>query len=252
MATNFDLIFEDFDAELQAIEGMIASLLTTGSVITSGRSRVAGANAATLLLAATFEEFVRQSVKALFNTLASSAADITAFPSKVTSTVWRRSLERLARIPFEDVESGSAAITARIGATLSFCIQKDVRADVSDALAHNDNNMRPGELNRLFKQIGINNMCAKACENPALLQELGCDSVGQATGELERRLEDFFRRRNEIAHAIQLNSSSGPTSLQDDISLFRKLARAIAEQCERNRNPPAPDYVAPQVPVAGV
>lgn len=233
MVTEFDLVFEDFEAELNAVEGMIASLATTGESTTSARARVAGANAATLLLASTFEEFVRQEVRAVFTTRSAGAADINVFPRKIAGAVWRRSLERLAKVALEDLERDTTALDERIKATVDFCIGKDVKADVSDAVAHNDNNMRPGELNRLFNQLGISNMCGRAAGYDPLMVHLGRDTPGTALTQLETRLEKFFRRRNEIAHAIQLNSSSGPPSLSSDIALFREFGRALAVECAR-------------------
>jgi hypothetical protein len=227
MATEFELILEDFEAELVAIEGMIASLSSTGSS-SPARARVAGANAATLLLAATFEEYVRQEVKATFNARAANVSDMKDFPPKIAGVVWRRSLERLSREPLEDLVRDPSGLDDRLKATVGFCIQKDLQADVSDAVAHNDNNMRPGELNRLFNQLGLKDMCAKAASHAPLTKFLGCDSAGKANAALQARLEDFFVRRNTIAHAIQLNSSSGAPALTSDIEFFRELARALA------------------------
>jgi hypothetical protein len=233
MVTEFDLVFEDFEAELRALEGMIASLATTGEGPTSARARVAGANAATLLLAATFEEFVRQEVRAVFTTKAATAAGLDDFPNKIAGAVWRRSLERLARTSLEDLSSDPSALNDTLKATIDFCIAKDVKADVSDAVVHNENNMRPGQLNQLFNQLGLKGMCGKACEYEPLASHLGCDSPGKALIELESRLEDFFRRRNEIAHAIQLNSSSGPPALASDISLFREFGKGLVVESAR-------------------
>lgn len=245
MVSEFGIISDDFEAELAAIEGMIASLSTTGQSTTSAQSRVAGANAASLLLAATFEEFIRQQVRAVFKTKAKAAKGIDDFPPKIAPNVWRRSLERLARIPFEDVLANSRDIDGKINSTRAFCIGRDLDSDVSDAVAHNDNNMRPGELNRLFNQLGLTNMIGKAAENPPLVQFLGCESAGKAAIDLASRLDDFFRRRNEIAHAIKLNSSSGPPALAADIEFFRAVAKAITSECERFCSPPNDEGAPP-------
>jgi len=228
MTTEFDLIFEDFEAELLAIEGMIASLATTGEELTSARARIAGANAATLLLAATFEEFARQEVRAVFVAKAAGATNFNAFPEKIATAVWRRSLERLARAAIDDLSRDARAVEAKLRATVEFCLSRDVKADVSDDVGHNDQNMRPAELNRLFGQLGLTNVCARACDYEPLAAHLGCDTAGKASVELQSRLEDFFRRRNEIAHAIQLNSSSGPSGLSADILLFREFGKGLA------------------------
>jgi hypothetical protein len=231
MATEFDLVLEDFEAELTAIEGMIAALPSSGEAATTPRARVAGANAATLLLAATFEEFVRQEVRAVFTAKAAAASNIGDLSTKIAGVVWRRALERLARLPIEELQEDSAAVEARIRATIDFCIAGNVRADVSEDVAHNDNNMRPIEMNRLFNQVGLKNMCGAAAEDEELIAFLGCDGAGTAETELRARMEDFFRRRNEIAHAIELNSSSGPPALLADVALFREFGKAIAAKC---------------------
>jgi hypothetical protein len=228
MATEFELILEDFEAELSAIEAMIATLSTTGGSASPARARIAGANAATLLLAATFEEFVRQEVKATFVARAAAASGMNDFPAKIARVVWRRSLERLSKEPLEDLERDPSGLDDKLKAAVGFCIQKDLKADVSDAVAYNENNMRPAELNRLFNQLGLKDACSKAAEYAPLAKFLGCDSLGKANLVLRSRLEDFFVRRNTIAHAIQLNSSSGAPALAADIEFFRELGRALA------------------------
>jgi hypothetical protein len=238
MITEFDLIYDDFAIELDALDGMISSVIASGTTATASRSRVAGANAATLLLAATFEEFVRQTVRALFNAKVKAAKDISEFPKKIAANVWRRSLEMLARTSFEDIQGKGRDVGDKLNAIQKFCIEKDIKADVSKALAHNENNMRPGQLNQLFNQIGVDNMCGRTCNNADLVKVLGCDSPGKAISALESRLEDFFRRRNDIAHAVQLNSSSGPTSLAADILLFRAFGRALANESQGIVTPP--------------
>jgi hypothetical protein len=227
MATEFELILEDFEAELVAIEGMIASLSAVGSK-SPARARIAGANAATLLLAATFEEFVRQEVRATFVARAATASSIEDFSPKIAGVVWRRSLERLSKEPLEDLARDPSGLDDRLRATVGFCIQKNLKSDVSDAVAYNDNNMGPGELNRLYKQLGLKDACGKVADCPPLIKFLGCDTPGKADALLRARLEDFFVRRNTIAHAIQLNSSSGAPALTSDIEFFRELARALA------------------------
>jgi hypothetical protein len=88
--------------------------------------------------------------------------------------------------------------------------------------------MRLQELGRLFNQIGLKEIISKCCEDGGLMEFLGADTPGKANALLESRFNDFFRRRNEIAHAIQLGSSSGPTELLNDIAMFRTFARALS------------------------
>ena len=230
MPSEFDLVFEDFKIELIALEGMIGSLANVSGNIASARSRVAGANAATLLLAAMFEEFIRQQVRAIFVAKATSACSLEVFPKKIAGVVWRRSLERLSRASLDDLSSDPRSLNEKLKAVVDFCVAKDVTADVSDAVIHNEQNMRPEEMNSLFNRVGVSNMCARSCAHAPLMAFLGCETEGSADAELRARLEDFFRRRNEIAHAVQLNSSSGPPALALDIALFRHFGEAIASE----------------------
>ncbi len=233
MTTEFDAIFGDFSEELDAISDMADAGSRLGPETSTARARIAAGNGATLLLAATFEEYVRQQVRAAFVEKARRAKSMKDFPPKIASTVWKRSLEALARTPFEEIETDGGRANGRVAATLSFCLRKELTADVADILAHNDYNMRPGELGRLFNQIGMTSIISRACEDEELVDFLGADTPGKATALLESRLEQFFRRRNEIAHAIKLGSASGPTELHQDVDLFRAFGRALSVAIQR-------------------
>jgi hypothetical protein len=202
MLTEFDVIFNEFSSELDALSEMALSPTDIGPKGPTARARIAAGNGATLLLAATFEEYIRQQVRAAFRKKSKHATSIKDFPAKIASTVWKRSLEALARTSFEDIEADSRKTDARLAATLSFCLRKEITADVGEILSHNESNMRLQELGRLFNQIGLHDIVSVACEDDALQEMLGADTSGEARALLESRFSDFFRRRNEIAHAI--------------------------------------------------
>jgi hypothetical protein len=42
------------------------------------------------------------------------------------------------------------------------------------------------------------------------------------------RLDAFFQRRNDMAHALQAGRSSGPVEILQDIELFRLFGRGLA------------------------
>ncbi|HEX8216583.1 MAG TPA: HEPN domain-containing protein [Allosphingosinicella sp.] len=229
MPTEFDAIFDEFSEELDSLAEMAGDRGTSsGAAGLTPRARVAAANAAVLLLAAVFEEHVRQQVRAAFREKTRSARALSDFPHKIAAVVWKRSLEGLARTPFEEIETNVRSADEQVAATLAFCLRKEVAANVEHALSHNENNMRPGELNRLFNQIGLKSIITECCKQPRLKAFLGKDTFGTAQIELEARLEAFFRRRNSTAHAIQFGSSSGPTELLQDIEMFRALGQALA------------------------
>jgi hypothetical protein len=236
MLTEFELIFEEFSAELDALSEMTASPGKHASELTS-RARIAAGNAATLLLAAVFEEYVRQQVKAAFKEKSIRAKGISDFPNNIASKIWRRALETLARTQFEEVEGNARIFEERFAAVVSFSIKKDVMSDVSDAIAHNENNMRPTQLSELFNQIGISKILHKICDEKDLLDHLNCDEPEKARTTLVTEIEEFFRRRNHVAHAIKLGSSSGPLEISQDIELFRVFGQSLFRALNRELPP---------------
>jgi hypothetical protein len=173
MLTEFDAIFSEFESELEALVELAHGPADVGPSPLTARARIAAGNGATLLLAATFEEYVRAQVRAAFREKTKHAKDMKDFPPKMAGTVWRRSLEGLARKPFEEIESDGRGTDARLTATLSFCLKKEITADVSEIIASNDINMRLNELGRLFNQIGLKEIISKCCEDGSLMEYLG-------------------------------------------------------------------------------
>jgi len=53
------------------------------------------------------------------------------------------------------------------------------------------------------------------------------DNAGRAAERTRSTIEDFFRRRNEIAHAIQIGASIGPTSLAEDVEFFEAVSGGL-------------------------
>ena len=232
----FALIFEEFSGELDALGEIAVHPKESGeggAHPLSAKARVAAGNAATLLLAAVFEEYVRQLVKAAFREKSNTAKGIQDFPQNIAAKVWRQSLSMLASAEMEDVEANPADYETRLAAVVAFSLKKNVTSDVGQALAHNQNNMRPDLLAGLFKQIGIPKILHKSCEDQEMLDYVDSDNGDHARNHLAAALNDFFKRRNYIAHAIQLNTSSGPQQLGKDISLLYTFGRALQRALDR-------------------
>lgn len=227
------IIKEDFSEELDALVEL--STFGKGSDVLSRRARIAVANSLTLLLASVFEEFVRQLVKAAFNELRQLGHGFDAFP-KLQSRIWKTALERAARRSFEDVSVDTRFTRDEISQILMFCLDSNVLANVDDVVAHNDNNMRPEELGRLFGRIGVKDAFGAACSRAPVIDYFLTENGGQATVAARAALEDFFERRNGIAHALAIGSSSGPTNISKDIDMIRVLGFCLAEAVDLKIN----------------
>lgn len=226
-AEDLTAIHDEFLGELQGIKEFSSPPVDGSARTLSARARVAAANGATLLLAALYEECVRQFVKALFNFRRATEDGRSKFPDKLPSIIWRRSLELLSKKQLDDLVRSGGQTSAQLRDIVSFCIRGDLNADVSSAVSHNENNMRPEEMGRLFNQVGLQNVLQRLGETDDLKTYFAEDNPGRVAERIRATLEDFFRRRNEIAHAIQIGASIGPTTLNDDVEFFEKISSGL-------------------------
>lgn len=228
MVSEFRLILEEFSSELDALAEM--SVGQQESI--TARARIAAGNAATLLLAAIFEEYIRQQVRIAFKEKVKRVNGPGDFPSNLAIKVWRKTLDASMRTQIGELDGNSREVEERFATAVAFSIKKDMRAEVSDAVSHNENNMRPDQMAELFKQIGVPSMLSKCCEQVEMSDLVGGNNADDTRLKIIARIEDFFRRRNIVAHAITLGSSSGPAEIAADIELFKALSRAIVRTLE--------------------
>lgn len=151
MATVFSVILEDYEEELDAIRILVDA--SADPAHGKPRARIAGANAAVLLLAATFEEFVRQLARAYAKNVVDTCGSFERLPPKLTGVAWRRTLEAMARTRLDSQSTNISRegmftdLLIRFTKVYEFC-KGDISQDIFDELIHNENNMRPQSLIR--------------------------------------------------------------------------------------------------------
>lgn len=240
MPSIFEVIAEEFEQELEAIRILVDPRADANL---AARVRVAGANAAVLLLAATFEEFVRELAREYARAVVASKPSYDDLPPKIAQVAWRRTMEELARIklnPKTEVFSRESIFSdaqTRFAVTYQFC-RGDITQDIYKDLIHNENNMRPEELNSMFRLSGLKNVCFLAADFAELKSYLGVDDQNLAHGKLLKTLDDFFDRRNQTAHEVQAMRSVSPDAIGTDIDLLRLFGKALASSLEANAPPP--------------
>lgn len=241
MSSSFAAIREEFDEELDAIK----SIITTFSDPQRGspKTRVAAINSATLLLAATFEEFVRDMARAYARSVVAGSDTFESLPQGIATIAWRRSMEALARLQLDGTEAGGSReatlvdAESRFRAVYQFC-RGDLTQDVFQDLIHNENNMRPNEVNGLFRVSDLRNVCLMICDKTPLRQVFAESEPTKTHGRLLETLGAFFERRNQIAHSIAIMRSAGPDLIMKDIEVFGQFANALCETLESVVPPP--------------
>lgn len=241
MTSVFGAILEEFDQELEAIRILVESV---EGARPSARARVAGANAAVLLLAATFEEFIRSSAREYARAVVAAASSYDKLPPKIAAVAWRRTMEGLARIHLNPTretfsrESIFSDAQTRFSIVYQFC-RGDLTQDIYQELIHNENNMRPQEVNSLFKLSELGNICFLVAGFDNLKSFFGQDDQGVTHGKLLSSMEDFFDRRNQTAHAVRAMSSVSSDTIKADIDLLSIFAKALAATLDARAPAPA-------------
>lgn len=250
MPTVFELIKEDFKSELDAIRLLVTTFDASGK---SPKARVAAANSATLLVAATFEEYIRQSAREYARLVVTGTNSFADLPKSLSTMAWRRSMERLAKVRF-DVEDQPTrnSLLFMAGTTFSAVhefVRGDLTKDIYADLIHNENNMRPNELNAMFKVSGLGDVCAKLCAMQPIKDHFEETEQGKTHGKLLTALDEFMERRNNIAHALNPGSSTGADQIIKDLDMLEALAASLCQTLDTQiPAPPLPPAIQ-QAPV---
>ncbi|MDE0694332.1 MAG: HEPN domain-containing protein [Boseongicola sp.] len=222
MSTSFSVIVEEFVDSLGALEEVVKGGQGRTS---SAPARVAAIRAATLLLAATFEEFVREMALEHAVQVVGRASSVSALPDALLDTAWRRTFDRFSRRQKagrsirETLETSAKQARSSVEALCKF-IEGDKSQNIFDNLIHNENNMRVRQINILFRVGGLSDICTETCKQTELKNFFDTEDDDKTHGELLGALDGFFDRRNQIAHSLRAASSSAPEALFRDIEFF--------------------------------
>jgi hypothetical protein len=235
VSTNFTVIAEEFAEDLDAIRSLVNAFSDPHK--SPPKPRIAAANSATLLLAATFEEFVREMARAYAKAVVTAADSFEKLPPRLARTAWRRTMEALGRTQIDTrsnfflAESAFADALTKFNVIYEFC-KGDLSQDIYKDLIHNDNNMRPGEINSLFSVSNLGDVCLKLADKKPLLENFCEAEAGKAHGRLLANLEEFFERRNGIAHSLNPARSSGSDQILKDIDMLDAFGKSLCETLE--------------------
>ena len=134
----------------------------------------------------------------------------------------------------KEISMGRFAMTdlrQKFDAVFAFC-SGDLSQDIYTDLIHNENNMRPEQMNQLFKVSGLSSVCQKIASRHSMKVALDVQGDDESYEQLRSGLEEFFTRRNEIAHSLEQHKSVAPEELMRDVAFFRAIGRGLCETLE--------------------
>lgn len=236
MDNEFSVILEEFEAELQSLKKLVE--LGQDS---ENQSKVRLASI-TLILAATFEEFVRQMTRKLAEQTVTNAKQVSDLPHALLENAWRRTLEDLRKSRFgqnSEKEVFAAAVNvARLNFESVFQLlkgnTKNIGQNFFTTIIRNERHMHAQEITRLFKACGMEGVCVQLCGNGSLMAYFKENDKGKTNDYFNEKLEDFFKRSNIIAHSLGAQSSPGDKTLIEDLEFFHALASDLSICLERS------------------
>jgi hypothetical protein len=225
MATTFDIIREDFSAELDTIRTLVAT--SDERDTTSTAVKIASSNASMLLLAASFEEFVRECVREFVVQIVSRAAQFADIPPNVGVAVWERAIYLLRGLRYGSRDFDRTQAVTSLTYLQDFCLDETLATPVSDLVAYNQNNLKCKEINDMFRRCGIADYCGALGRLDIFIDFFGSPSADKAHADFMSYLDNFYDSRNEVAHAIGSRKATGSTDIERHLDFFGCLAQAI-------------------------
>lgn len=229
MPSPFSIITDDFVNDLKSIDALVSAFDRPEA---DNKTRIASVNSSVLLLAATFEEFIREMAKEYARWVVAAADNVESLPSTLTATAWRKTLDSLARTRlgidrksvFEKVLKDSRA---KFDALYNF-ISGDLSQEIFDDLIHNEKNLRVSELNSLFRIANLKNICAELCKQNEVQRFFEETDAGVAHGLFMKKNDEFIDRRNAIAHRLNAGDSIAPDQVRHYIEFFRVTSLSLS------------------------
>lgn len=118
--------------------------------------------------------------------------------------------------------------------TLFKCLSGDDEYNLLPiAIAAHDNNLRKNVLEKLFKDVGIDDILSKACSSDSIVQwykniaqvdEVNADRI---LSIVNSKLEDLVERRNEVAHRGGSTELLGQEEMLELIDLLEAICVAL-------------------------
>lgn len=193
------------------------------------------AAAALVLLAAHFEEYVRQQVQEYAAHMVQEYDHLTEIErERFTDAYWRGGTGKLNRIRPQGDPLWIGGAERYLKSLIAFPIDGQKSAFLAALLSEHENNMRWETITELSGRIGVRKLGDMMFSHIELREKLGGANKNDFGEMLRRKLNEFYTRRNEIVHSIAQTSGMGITVFSQWVNFFLLLANAFAQALEKN------------------
>ena len=234
MTTDFRATADEFIQSLGTVREFVSSFDSGGA---TPSVRVAAVNSAMLLMAAVFEEFIKEMATLSVRHTVQTSKSISKVPSRVIRTAWKRTFSSLADLSIPQSTDIKGVINAVNDAevrckTLLAFLRGDVTREIYEGLVDNDRAMRVKQINTLFGISDIKDVCKATSQSQRIIDHFNAESADQGSADLSNFIDQFIDQRNEIAHRLNSATSLGSKDVREHIDTFCVFADSLCEILE--------------------
>ena len=235
MVSVFRAEADEFCTEVRVLQDLVSSFENPD---VPPRVRAAASNSAMLLLAATFEGFVRNMAREVARAAVAKADVVAHIPNRILRTAWKRTFDAIVRMDLpqntrtRDIHEIVSKAEVQAKAVFAF-LKGNTKQDIYTDLVQNDFNMRAQEINQLFRMSEVSDVCSLVSQEHAVIDHFHAEPANATGVELVRFIDDFIQQRNHIAHALTSSYSVGPQEVRSYTNTFCVFAQALCAVLER-------------------
>ena len=190
-----------------------------------------------VLLASSFEEFVREEVGQCADLLMTKYGALTVpIQHKIRRLYWEVLLSRLSmsrnimtktkpKAPDPALIAGAKAL---LDTGRGFVIDGNATLLDRTNFYHSRSNFRPGIVNEIVSRVGIDDIIASVAATTKIKNHFGVTKKIDSTERLVAKLEEFYLLRNRVVHSISGVAGVGVDAAIDYIKVMELTAEGIA------------------------
>jgi hypothetical protein len=249
---------DDFYARTSQIRlaiGSMEALVRTGG-LTSKRPKIDLAkvtgrtentvNAMSMVfLASSFEEFTREEIGQCADHLAVKFGGLNVeLRNSIRANYWAVWLDRvrgqqtiMTGKKKKAVDNGALnKVRMMLSSADGFVIREDAAFIERDNVTYHQRNFRPHVVDEIARRLGLDNFMDSVADSTQLRNHFGTNKKAEVAEKLRAKLDDFYRRRNEIVHSLSASTGYGADIVLDFIELFEATAESMKSTLTKATN----------------
>ncbi|WP_333611337.1 HEPN domain-containing protein [Brevundimonas bullata] len=190
-----------------------------------------------VLLASSFEEFVREEVGQCADLLMVKYGALTVpIQHRIRSRYWEVLLSRLSMssniMTKTKPKTPDPALITKVRALIDtgrgFVMDGNATLLDRENFYHSRSNFRPAIVNEILSRVGIDDVIASAAATTKIKNYFGVTKKADAAERLVAKLEEFYSLRNTIVHSLSGVTGVGVDAALDYIEIMELTAEGIA------------------------